>query len=71
MAKKSKTKSFGSKIISSLNPLDPGKSTIRKIGESTFLLADPLARMLGLYKKGGRVGCGIAKRGFGKALRKK
>jgi hypothetical protein len=66
-----KNKSFGSKIISSLNPLDPSKSTIRKILESSAYVADPLFRGLGLYKKGGRVGCGIAKRGFGKALRKK
>ena len=70
MSKKSK-KGFGSKIISSLNPLDPSKSTIRKILESSAYIADPLARGLGLYKKGGRVGCGIAKRGFGKVLRKK
>ena len=71
MAKKNKTKSFGSKIISTLNPLDPSKSTMRKILESGALIVDPLARGLGLYRKGGRVGCGIAKRGFGKALRKK
>ena len=66
----SKKKSLGSKIISSLNPLDPGKSTIRKILESSALVADPLARGLGLYKKGGRVGCGIAKKGFGKVRKK-
>ena len=51
--------------------LDPGKSRIRKILESGALIADPLARGLGLYKKGGRVGCGVAKKGFGKAMKKR
>jgi|TARA_R100000988_G_C4003804_1_gene171002 hypothetical protein len=70
MTKKSK-RSLTSKAIGFLNPLDSDKSTIRKIGETGLLSADLILRGLGLYKKGGRVGCGVAKRGFGKALRKK
>jgi hypothetical protein len=68
MAKK---KSLTNKAISFLNPLDPDKSTMRKIAETGLLSGDLLLRGLGLYRKGGRVGCGIAKRGFGKAMKRK
>ena len=35
------------------------------------IMADPEINRIGdYYKKGGRVGCGIAKKGFGKALKK-
>ena len=68
MAKK---KSLTNKAISFLNPLDSDKSTMRKIAETGLLSGDLLLRGLGLYKKGGRVGCGIAKRGFGKAMKRK
>ena len=68
MAKK---RSLTSKAIGFLNPLDPDKSTMRKIAETGLLSGDLLLRGLGLYRKGGRVGCGIAKRGFGKAMKRK
>ena len=62
------------KLIKFLNPLDSDKSTIRKIGESLLLghsAIDIPMKLLGL-KDGGRVrGCGKAKRGFGKAMKRK
>lgn len=68
MAKKS------NKILQFLNPLDPSKSMGRKILESGMYghtALDMGMKMLGL-KDGGRVrGCGIAKRGFGKAMKKR
>tara|TARA_R100000697_G_scaffold87590_1_gene99480 strand:- start:377 stop:589 length:213 start_codon:yes stop_codon:yes gene_type:complete len=67
----SKKKSFGSKMISMVNPLDPSKSTTRKVIESGLLLGDPLLRLIGM-KDGGKVrGCGMAKKGFGKAMKRK
>ena len=38
---------------------------------STLLEAPNLIRYLFGLKKGGRVGCGVAKRGFGKAMKRK
>ena len=38
---------------------------------STLLEAPDLFRYLMGMKKGGRVGCGVAKRGFGKAMKRK
>ena len=63
------------KFLKFINPLDSDKSTIRKIGESLLLghsAIDLPMKFLGL-KDGGRVrrGCGIAKRGFGKAMKRK
>jgi len=62
------------KVLKFLNPLDPDKSGLRKFGESGFLLhqlADMGMKVMGM-KDGGRVrGCGIAKRGFGKAMKRK
>jgi len=50
--------------------------TAYKIGSgimagSTLLEAPDLFRYLMGMKKGGRVGCGVAKRGFGKAMKRK
>ena len=62
------------KILKFLNPLDPDKGLGRKALESTALLhslADISMKAMGM-KDGGRVrGCGIAKRGFGKAMKKR
>ena len=62
------------KVLKFLNPLDPDKSFGRKFGESGLLLhqlADMGMKVMGM-KDGGRVrGCGIAKRGFGKAMKRK
>jgi|TARA_R110002020_G_scaffold83703_1_gene207940 hypothetical protein len=62
------------KLLKFINPLDSDKSTIRKIGESLLMghtAIDLPMKLLGL-KDGGRVrGCGIAKRGFGKAMKRK
>ena len=35
-----------------------------------FLNAETLMNDTRMFKKGGRVGCGVAKRGFGKAMKK-
>jgi len=62
------------KILKFLNPLDPDKGLGRKAFESTALghtVLDVGMKLLGM-KDGGRVrGCGIAKRGFGKAMKKR
>jgi len=62
------------KILQFLNPLDPSKSMGRKIFDSTVYghtALDLGMKLFGL-KDGGRVrGCGIAKRGFGKAMKKR
>jgi len=63
------------KVLKFLNPLDPDKSFGRKVGESGLLLhqlADMGMKVIGM-KDGGRVrrGCGVAKRGFGKAMKRK
>ena len=41
------------------------------IGASNAMLGLEAIRHLFGLKKGGRVGCGIAKRGFGKAMKRK
>ena len=46
----------------------PGPS--KYVRSKTVLGAPGIDRIQDYYKKGGRVGCGIAKKGFGKALRK-
>ena len=62
------------KVLKFLNPLDPDKSIGRKIFESSALghsILDLGMKAMGL-KDGGRVrGCGKAKRGFGKAMKRK
>ena len=62
------------KILKFLNPLDPSKSFGRKAFESTALghtVLDVGMKLLGM-KDGGRVrGCGKAKRGFGKVMKRK
>jgi len=62
------------KLLKFLNPLDPSKSMGRRIFESGALghtALDMGMKLLGM-KDGGRVrGCGIAKRGFGKAMKKR
>ena len=66
MAKKSKQSWFHPNQI--LNPFAEGKGWLRTLGElSAYGLSIP-----GVYKDGGRVrGVGKAKRGFGRAMRKK
>jgi len=43
-------------------------------GEGAYTLASPefnrIQDYMPAYKKGGRVGCGVAKRGFGRAMKK-
>ena len=40
-------------------------------GEGAYTLASPeFNRIQDYYKKGGRVGCGVAKKGFGRAMKK-
>ena len=46
----------------------PGPS--KYVRSKTVLGAPGIDRIQDYYKKGGRVGCGIAKKGFGKALKK-
>ena len=62
------------KVLKFLNPLDPDKSIGRKIFESGALghsILDLGMKAMGL-KDGGRVRvCGVAKRGFGKAMKRK
>jgi hypothetical protein len=63
------------KFLKFINPLDPSKSLGRKAFESAALghsILDLSMKALGL-KDGGRVrkGCGVAKRGFGKAMKRK
>ena len=63
------------KILKFLNPLDPSKSFGRKAFETSLMghsILDLGMKALGL-KDGGRVrkGCGVAKRGFGKAMKRK
>ena len=41
------------------------------IGASNAMLGLEAIKHLFGFKKGGRVGCGIAKRGFGKAMKRK
>ena len=45
----------------------PGPS---KFVRSKTVLGAPGIDRMGEYRKGGRVGCGVAKKGFGKALKK-
>ena len=62
------------KFLKFINPLDPSKSLGRKVLESGALghsILDLSMKAMGL-KDGGRVrGCGVAKRGFGKAMKRK
>jgi len=62
------------KFLKFINPLDPSKSLGRKVLESGALghsILDLGMKAMGL-KDGGRVrGCGVAKRGFGKAMKRK
>tara|TARA_R100001510_G_C7452608_1_gene76775 strand:- start:247 stop:453 length:207 start_codon:yes stop_codon:yes gene_type:complete len=68
MAKKTKSKSFNKMDL--INPLR-FKSIPFYLGlDSAINSLTPYSGLLP-FKKGGRVGCGKAKRGFGKALRKK
>jgi hypothetical protein len=72
MAKKNKTSNgMGTKLNRALNPFASGSTMMQRInaaGLDSILL--PLAASL--FKDGGRVrGCGIAKRGFGKAMKRK
>jgi len=46
----------------------PGPS--KYVRSKTVLGAPGIDRIQDYYKKGGRVGCGIAKKGFGRALKK-
>ena len=41
------------------------------MGASNALMGIEALRYLFRMKKGGRVGCGVAKRGFGKAMKRK
>ena len=72
MAKKSKSylkKAFSYKSpLSYINPISlPGYGVNQAIDTFT-----PFSSLLGLFKDGGRVrGCGVAKRGFGKAMKRK
>ena len=47
-----------------------GMSTARKDMRSGYYPSDMGMEGGAMYKKGGRVGCGIAKKGFGRALKK-
>jgi len=68
MAKKTKSKSFNKMDL--INPMR-FKSIPFYLGlDSAINSLTPYSGLLP-FKKGGRVGCGIAKKGFGKALRKK
>ena len=62
------------KFLKFINPLDPSKSLQRRFLETGALghsILDLGMKAMGL-KDGGRVkGCGIAKRGFGKAMKRK
>ena len=72
MAKKSKW--YDKYGINWLTPLGTGKSGLRRGVDTTGLLLS-LASLPYPFKEGGRVtkrrGCGIAKRGFGRTMRKK
>ena len=66
-----KSKWYDKYGINWLTPLGTGKSGLRRGVDTTGLLMS-LASLPYPFKKGGRVrGCGVAKRGFGKVLRKK
>jgi hypothetical protein len=57
--------------INWLTPLGTGKSGLRRTGDTAQLLAS-IAMMPWPFKHGGRVrGVGKAKRGYGRAMRKK
>ena len=62
------------KLLKVINPLDPSKSFGRKAFETSLMghsILDLGMKALGL-KDGGRVrGCGKAKRGFGKVMKRK
>ena len=62
------------KLLKFINPLDPSKSFGRKAFETSLMghsILDLGMKALGL-KDGGRVrGCGKAKRGFGKVMKRK
>jgi|7_EtaG_2_1085326.scaffolds.fasta_scaffold22480_3 hypothetical protein len=72
MAKKSKW--YDNAALRLLTPLGSGKGLGRR-GFDTATFLGSLAAMPWPFKEGGRVtkhrGCGIAKRGFGRAMRKK
>ncbi len=62
------------KLLKFINPLDPSKSFGRKAFETSLMghsILDLGMKALGL-KDGGRVrGCGKAKRGYGKVMKRK
>ena len=66
MAKKTKS---DSKLIKNLKSYTYGTGALGLEALSRLAGFDGFLPMP--FKKGGRVGCGIAKKGFGKALRKK
>ena len=71
MAKKNKI-GIGTKINRAVNPFAKGATIGDRIGSTIFDLTTVLPLAASLFKDGGRVrGCGIAKRGFGKAMKRK
>ncbi len=71
MAGSKKKISFGSRVNRAVNPFAKDSTIMDRIGAaSTDSILIPL--ISSLFKDGGRVrGCGIAKRGFGKAMKGK
>ena len=67
MAKK--TKKAGSKLMKNIKSYTYGTGALGLEALSRLAGFDGFLPMP--FKKGGRVGCGVAKKGFGKALRKK